>query len=62
MTPTETTLRVRTMRQWRSSLDDIGDFVVQCPHPLSAAERENVLALLDLIRKQLSREEEPDVH
>ena len=55
--PSTPAFRTRTIRQWRSSLEDIGDFVVSCPFPLSATEREDVLAMMDLIRKQLSRED-----
>jgi len=47
-------IRTAHLATWRFSLQ-VGDFVVQCPLPIDSNDADDVLELLELIKKQINR-------
>jgi hypothetical protein len=43
------------IRRWIVSLGDGGTFNVECSYPLDSPQLEDVLGMMDIIRRQLSR-------
>jgi|HubBroStandDraft_3_1064219.scaffolds.fasta_scaffold535233_3 hypothetical protein len=48
-------MAARTLRVWSMSLETIGRARFECVYPLSEEEVEDVLAWLDIIRRQVSK-------